>query len=547
MQTSHWLRRSRYALAGVALLGLNTVTAVDFSLTPAFAKADRQQKQDQKQHENEDQTPLRYLIVIFQENVSFDHYFATYPQAANPAGEPSFQARLHTPLVDNLVTANLLTSNPNAAQPFRLDRAQANTCDQNHEYKAEQEAFDQGRMDKFVETTGVGSTTCHDYGHSPGLVMGYFDGNTVTALWNYAQYFAMSDNSFNTTFGPSTPGALNLIAGQTHGAFPENLSTAFGPDTTAGSVIGDPQPEYDDCTTREFVHLTGRNVGDLLNAKGITWGWFQGGFAPTTAATSTTKAKCASAHIGSNGKSKGDYIPHHEPFQYYASTANPHHLPPSTVSMIGQTDQANHQYDLTDFWAAVNAGTLPAVSFLKASGYQDGHADYSDPLAEQTFLVETLNRLQALPQWRQMAVIIAYDDSDGWYDHVAAPLVSSSMTSEDALTGAGSCGSPKPGAYQGRCGYGPRLPLLVISPFAKENFVAHNVTDQSSILRLIEDNWKLGRIGDQSFDQKAGSLMNMFTFGDDGGEGNDKGEGDRGHPSVRQLILDPTTGQIVKN
>jgi len=141
---------------------------------------------------------------------------------------------------------------------------------------------------------------------------------------------------------------------------------------------------------------------------------------------------------------------------------------------------------------------VPAVSFLKAPGYLDGHAGYSSPLAEQTFLVDTLNRLQALPQWRDMAVFITDDDSDGWYDHVAPPIVNHSNTTEDEPICAGAALSLGP--PEGRCGYGPRLPLLLISPFVRKNFVrknfvAHAVTDQSSILRFIEDNWRLGRIG----------------------------------------------------
>jgi phospholipase C len=182
--------------------------------------------------------------------------------------------------------------------------------------------------------------------------------------------------------------------------------------------------------------------------------------------------------------------------------------------------------------AAAESGNMPAVSFLKALAYRDGLAGYSDPLAEQTFRVETLNRLQRLPEWEHTAVITAYDDSDGWYDHVMGPIVSQSSMSEDALTGDRSCSTAAPGAYQGRCGYGPRLPFLVISPFAKVNFVDHNVTDQSSILRFMEDNWELGRIGDQSFDEKAGSLLNMFNFSVH-------------HPTPR-LFLDPATGQVLK-
>jgi phospholipase C len=212
---------------------------------------------------------------------------------------------------------------------------------------------------------------------------------------------------------------------------------------------------------------------------------------------------------------KNDYIPHHEPFQYYASTANPHHQPPTSVDTIGHTDRANHQYDLSDFWAAADAGHLPAVSYLKPPGYQDGHAQYSDPLDEQQFLAETINHLQRLPEWKDTAVVVSYDDSDGWYDHKMSPTVSTSASPMDALNGPGICGdAPAPPAkYQGRCGYGPRLPLIVISPYAKPNFVDHTQTDQTSILRFIEDNWKTGRIGDDSLDERAGTLDTMFDFG----------------------------------
>src|SRR4051812_6881976 len=95
-------------------------------------------------------TPIKHLIVIFDENVSFDHYFATYPNALNPEGEPSFTAKAGTPAVNGL-SGPLLTANPNSANPFRIGRAGAATCDNNHSYTAEQQAFNGGMMDKFVE------------------------------------------------------------------------------------------------------------------------------------------------------------------------------------------------------------------------------------------------------------------------------------------------------------------------------------------------------------------------------------------------------------
>jgi phospholipase C len=481
-------------------------------------------------------TPIKHVVVIFQENVSFDHYFATYPVAANNVvGEPLFFAAPNTPSVNGL-NGPLLTNNPNSAKPFRLSRAQAVTCDQDHNYGDEQKSYDGGAVDKFVEAVGSSSASCDIAGYGKTIVMGYYDGNTVTAIWNYAQSYAMSDNSFGTGFGPSTPGVINLISGQTHGAT-VTAGSASG-NVSAGSVIGDPRPDpsLDDCTLappRTYITMSGRNVGDLLNAKNLTWGWFQGGFKPSSV-TSGGTAVCATAHNNVSGQSAGtDYIPHHEGFQYYKQTSNPHHLPATSVAMIGQTDQANHQYDLSDFFNALSAGNMPAVSYLKAGAYQDGHAGYSSPLDEQTFLVNTINTIMNSPFWSSTAIIIAYDDSDGWYDHVMPPIVSPSMTPDDSLNAAGACGNGAGAVYQGRCGYGPRLPLMVISPYAKVNYVDHTLTDQSSILRFIEDNWILGRIGDNSSDAIAGSINGMFNFS---GAGNTKA-----------VILDPAMGTVVSS
>lgn len=484
-------------------------------------------------------TPIKHVVVIFQENVSFDHYFGTYPHARNRDGEPRFDAAPGTPSINGL-NAQLLNHNPNAANPRRLDRSQALTCDQDHGYTTEQKAFNRGLMDKFVENTNRDNCSAPQYGR-PGLVMDYYDGNTVTALWNYAQHFAMSDNSYNTTFGPSTPGAINLISGQTHGAVssqPENDTYGVvSPDANGvGTIINDPNPTFDDCSPTKYptVSFAGsnHNIGNLLNAKGVTWGWFEGGFQPTGRNADGT-AVCGSSSQNIGGATVNDYIPHHEPFQYYKSTANPHHLPPTSAAMIGHQDQANHQYDLSSFWKAVEAGSMPAVSFLKAAAYQDGHAAYSDPIDEQRFIVNTINRLQKTPDWKSTAVIIAYDDSDGWYDHQMPPIVSQSDdVNKDALSDVGMCGQAGVGQYLDRCGYGPRLPLLVVSKFAKKNFVDHSITDQTSILRFIEDNWQTGRIGDDSFDAKAGALDNLFDFSRHGHDAN-------------RLFLKPETGEVL--
>jgi len=606
---------------------------------------------------------IKHVVIIFQENASFDHYFGTYPDAKNTDGT-RFASRDDTPGVNGLTDGNsqfpervnvgLHDFNPNVpvglptgldpnggANPFRMTHGQIVTCSNNHDYRGEQLTTDSGFMDQFPQQNAKNGAGCATDGST---VMGYFDGNTVTALWNYAQRFAMSDNSWGTTYGPSTPGALNLISGQTAGTVAHKFTKAttgqvtdtpvtatitdvffVGPTNPTvmadvqgsntpvalqtGTLVTDLDPYLDDCgndkggtAAATTAELTGKNVGDLLNAKGVTWGWFAGGFRTAAAPNPTTTdpthplagvsndtfgtpsfggaandgqaqnigtptfvpAVCAAAHVLHPDATtsfdgtvsivhpvRKDYNPHHSPFQYYASTRNPHHLPPSSVAMIGKTDQANHQYDLLDFYAAVQNGNLPAVSFLKAINRDDGHpGGESDPLAEQRFLAQTLNILQRSPQWADTAVFIAWDDSDGWYDHVSPPLLNPSAAAGfDAvsLASGGNCGTPKADALQARCGFGPRLPLNLISGWAKSNYVDHTLTDQSSLLRFVEDNWGLDYIDGpaardpsnglrrpgfplapqkQSFDVITGSLDSLFD--------------DQFHPG--RLILDPVSG-----
>jgi phospholipase C len=351
----------------------------------------------------------------------------------------------------------------------------------------------------------------------------------------------MSDNSYSTNFGPSTDGAINLVSGQTNGVV--QSVNAGGSVIDAGdgttTLISDVDPMGDVCSSNSQVQFGGKNIGDLLNTAGITWGFFEGGFNLNLVNANTSSGCSRSTTSAVTGVKKADYIPHHQPFQYYASTANPTHARPTSIAMIGQQDAANHQYDIEDFYSAVQAGNFPAVSFLKASGFEDGHAGYSDPLDEQTFIVHVINFLENQPEWRSTAVVILYDDSDGWYDHQMSPIVNQSQTAADALTGTGLCGNASPALAgfsgsphpQGRCGYGPRQPFLVISPWAKHNFVDHTVTDQTSVLRFIEDNWLGGERITGSFDAIANSITQMLDF--------------EQRPDNGRLILNETTGEVV--
>jgi len=552
-------------------------------------------------------TPIKHLVVIFQENVSYDHYFGTYPHAQNNSGETPFHAFANTPKNNNLVTPldvnnnflplvgiDLLNHNPNnnpaspgngrtnganASNPFRLSPAQALTADQGHNESPEESAYNNGKMDGFP--AWVGTAGPPPAGINKGLVMGYYDGNTVTALWNYAQYFALNDNNYTTQFGPSTPGAINLISGQANGLdavqnvldatgnlkFPTHEAFGDAAHLTSNlTEIGDGDPLLDVCSNPAIDQITmhGKNIGDLLNEKGITWGSFMGGFDLTVInpdGTTGCNRHSNPTAPGTPAFTSVDYIPHHAWFQYYASTRNPTHARPSSVAAIGHSliphthtaEPANHQYDINDFFAALKADNLPAVSFLKAPAFEDGHAGYSDPLDEQHFLVRVVNALQKSKEWLETAVVILYDDSDGWYDHQMPPIVNASANpAVDTLNGPGVCntsngfqqGKPSPapmlnGAFGqpvwGRCGYGTRMPLLVVSPFAKKNHIDHTLTDQTSVLRFIEDNWLDGKRVQPggSFDTIAGTLNHMFDF-------------DRRDEGPRKLFLDEATGAIVK-
>ena len=323
-------------------------------------------------------TPIKHVVVIFGEKCRLTTTSAPIPTPPTPSGQP-FHAAPGTPSVNGL-TGSLLTNNPNTQPSDRNTRdawTRSNindvlTCDQNHDYTPEQFAFDNGKMDLFTAASGTATRT----GTSPtgqacqaSDVMNYYDGNTVTAMWNYAQHFALNDNSFGTTFGPSAPGAINLVSGNTggvdtahsvRGALTDGDTVADG--TGGQSLISDAQPYWDDCSNRDAVAMTGTNVGDLLNAQHLSWGWFQGGFTPNYALHRVAghgidlqpAQRAGSGHLhdhaqrrrgprgthtGPRWGTKADYIPHHEPFQYYASTANPHHLAPKSLSVVG-TDTA---------------------------------------------------------------------------------------------------------------------------------------------------------------------------------------------------------------
>jgi phospholipase C len=569
-----WSRRKRLRpyLAVLGVVALGAGAAVGASAASAstaspnsFAGYKAPSTVSSVLYRNNTTTPIKHVVVIFDENQSFDHYFGTYPYAANTDGT-KFVAKPGTSTVNGLYTkitksgpvGPLLTNNPNEYNPQRLTSSEALTSDQNHDYTPEQDAVDNGKMDKFVQETesSTPSAGCAPEYCPPGIVMDYYDGNTVTGLWNYAQNYAMSDNNYDTAFGPSTPGAINVTSGDTAGAKALNptwdptdpsgaaTSTAVvdvNKTTGLGVLYSDNDPYYDACsdtnhtTNGSLVALTGENVGDLLNQQHVSWGWFEGGFAPTS--TTDGLPVCGASHDNIGGVSVQDYVPHHDPFEYYASTANPDHLAPSSLSDIGYTDQANHQYDLSLFSDALSGkggAQLPAVSYLKAGAYQDGHPGYSDPTDEQHFLVNEINSIEESKYWSSTAIVVTYDDSDGWYDSAVPPVINGS---NDSATDTALCTSVAVtvGSNNDRCGYGQRLPMLVISPYTRDNYVSNNETDTTSVVSFIEQNWLHGETIPGSFDKVSGSLDapgGLLDFNT--------------YPHFNPVILNPTTGAVVK-
>ena len=479
---------------------------------------------------------------------------------------------------------------------MRLGHDQPMTCDQDHFYTAEQNAADHGLEDLYAQNTGKGHTLAQCLAGltyrgrpepiPPGAdknyaVMDYYDGNSVTGLWNYAQHFAMSDNDYGTTYGTSTLGAINVTGANTFGATcgaaadtindsvcaaPPGLNTARPlashittgqhgqPAAGPGTVIDDADPTYDICSylppgyggdglsPADTVTMGGNNIGQELTTSRVTWGWFEGGFdhgyVPGHGRPPTTAQICAQHHANVGGAS----VVRLRAAPRAVRVLRLHRQPDAPAAHVGGHDRAQrpghppvrHRRLL----GRRRLGRLPSVSYLKAPAYQDGHAGYSDPLDEQAWLASTVNHLEALPSWRSTAVIITWDDSDGWYDHVLGPIQTQSQTSLDSLTGTGQCGHqaaqvPRTRSgtpEQGRCGLGPRLPFLVISPYARSDYVDSTVIDQSSVVKFIEYNWGLPMLGNGAADAEAGSILSMFHFGS---------------AANRGLFINPVSGEPV--
>lgn len=417
-------------------------------------------------------SPIKHTVVIFQENRTFDNYFGTYPYASGfkPLnGTPQDVRNFKYVTGDVTRDANGNVYNPDAnglpIYPWHdAGKGAIQETDVNHGYSPMISMVDGGKMDKFYQVN-------HDSGkptdtNDKGLLsMSYFDYNDIPAYWQYAQHYALADNYFQPVFGPSTPGALYLVAGQS-GNESETTNTNTNPKA---QITGDPSPKNgpfggDSSTNTLKYNLTYKNIGDELSDSKQSWAWYAGGWDAAKAAPTSDEAKT--------------YSPHHNPFQYFQNYED------------GKYN--NNLKDYNNFAQDIKNGDLPEVSFIKA-GYGDdehpGTGNQSTPSAEE-FTVDTINQIMNSPYWKDTAIIVTYDEGGGFYDHVAPPTVT-------------------PNA-DGLLGDGPRIPALVISPYAKQNYVSHVQYDHASVLKFLEWNYDLPALN--SKDANANNLTDMFDF-----------------------------------
>jgi len=271
---------------------------------------------------------------------------------------------------------------------------------------------------------------------------------------------------------------------------------------------------------RELVRLTPGtspqavpNLGQEASARGTSWAWFQGGFGTCVPGNMTA----------TNG-----YSAHHDPFQYFTSTADLTHQY-AWDPRFDYSAANKHQRDLGVFYAAL-AGTpvagqsvvpeLPSVSWVKAPAASDAHPGYSGPAQDDAFVGDLVSRLKASRYWKDTALFIAFDETGGWWDHVAPKDLGGHFATlvggQPNLSG---CQYPGDGLACGEAGLGPRMPVLVVSRFARRGFVDHTLLDSSSLAKWVEWNHRLPALGVWgNRDRTAGSLNSAFRFGEQGGD-----------------------------
>jgi phospholipase C len=419
---------------------------------------------------------IGHVIVIVQENWSFDSLYGNFPgadgfaNAGNAApqvdrtGQPyatlpqPLNSTLTPPGPDPRFPANL----PN--QPFRTAPyvpADQKTGDLVTRFYQEQLQIDAGKMDKFVA-----------YGGSGGLPLSYYDATNLPE-GELAHQFTLDDHFFHAAYGGSFLNHFWLICAcsPVWPNAPANVVAnldAQGHLVTDGAVTPDgyavntvysvnrPHPASITNPTQLLPEQTMPTVGDRLSARDVSWAWYAGGWNNALA-----------------GHPDPLFQFHHQPFAYFQNYAD---------NTPGRTA---HLKDEQDFLGALHSGNLPAVSFIKPLGEDNEHPGYASLLQGQEHVASLVRAVQQSRYWSNAVVIITYDENGGFWDHVAPPHVD-------------------------RWGPGTRVPTIIVSPFARRGYVDHTQYDTTSILKLIESRWRLAPLGTR--DAAANNLANALNF-----------------------------------
>lgn len=262
--------------------------------------------------------------------------------------------------------------------------------------------------------------------------MGHYDNTTagMSTLWGWAQQFALADNFFPSVMGDAPSNQLYLVAADDNN-FAFSVQPFFGPCNTGIT------------TTQPY---TFQHVGDQLTAKGMTWAWYH-----------ENLGQC------------GNYTPQENPFQFFADAHN-----------------APNLKDLSAFETDLSSGIFPTVAFVQPGAQHSMHPAKGVSVENGiAWLDGFIKQIQASPIWNNTAIVVIWDSSGGWYDHVPPPQVDSQ-------------------------GLGQRVPMLVISPFAKKNYISHVQMDDVSILKFIQNTFGLGTLNPRNASDN--DISDMFSF-----------------------------------
>ncbi len=420
---------------------------------------------------------VNHIVVIYQENWSFDSLYGHFP-GANGIDQASEASLNQVDRDGKALTAAPPPLNGKSADPSfsgmppsvplrpydltRYVRPEARTGDLVHRFYTQQLQIDGGKMDRFIAWSDNG-----------GLVMSYVDASDLPE-GKLAREFTLCDNFFPAAFGGSFLNHIWLIAAATP-MFPNAPAGMVGsPPDPAGKTVNDnvvtpdgyvvntafsvnsPVPSFVKDRSTLVPNQDMPTIGDRLSEKGISWAWYSGGWRDALA-----------------GRPDPLFQYHHQPFIFFSAYAD------------GTEGRRRHLADEKDFLAALSGGSLPAVSFVKPLGSDNEHPGYASLMRGQLHVADVVDRIRRSPLWKDTLVIITYDEYGGRWDHVAPQVVD-------------------------RWGPGARVPAIIVSPFARRGFVDHTQYDTTSILKLIEQRFSLKPLGTR--DAAAGSLLSALEF-----------------------------------